>query len=254
MLHQSEDGPPVPADFPFLPGDTVYFSCRVAGYQKLEKAYDRWEIGIAYSVEARDPAGVLLAPPQSGKIDGEISAEDKDWMPRVRFSLVVPPFAESGRYQIAVKAQDQNSKSEAETKAAFTVQGREVAASPTLVVRNFRFLRGEEDQDSLKVAAYRPGDMVWARFEMTGYRLGEQNRLDVDYGLAVLRPTGEVSYSQPRAAEEKTEAFYPQRYTPGVLSLTLPKDVTPGQYTIVLTVRDHIGNQTYETRARFSIE
>jgi hypothetical protein len=254
MLHQSEDGAVVPSDFPFAPGDIVYFSCQLGGYKKIDKDFDRRELHVTYSVEARDARGVLLAPEQSEKIATTVTAEDKDWMPKIRFSVVVPPFAASGEYQILVKAKDQNSGSEAEAKKVFTVQGRDVPPSETLVVRNFRFLRGEDDQQPLELAAYRPGDMVWARFDMTGYKLGEKNRLDVEYGLTVLRPDGDTTYSQPRAAEEKSETFYPQRYTPGVLSLSLPKDVKAGQYSIVLTVRDNVGGQTYEAREKFSVE
>ena len=254
MLHQSEDGPIVPSGFQFAPGDIVYFSCQLGGFKKVETEYDKKEILLTYSVEARDAGSVLLTPEQSDKIATTVAAEDKDWMPKIRFSVVVPPFAASGEYSILVKAKDENSGSEVEGKTVFTVQGRDVPSSDTLVVRNFRFLRGEEDQKPLELPAYRPGDMVWARFDMTGYKLGEKNRLDVEYGLVVLRPDGETAYSQPRAAEEKSDAFYPQRYTPGVLSLSLPKDVRQGEYTIVLTVRDSIGGQAYETREKFSVE
>jgi hypothetical protein len=254
MLHQSEDGPVVPRDFQFAPGEVVYFSCQLGGYKKVEKEYERWEIALLYSIEARDAHGVLLAPPQADKIATNVAAEDKDWKPKVRYSLVVPSFAASGEYQILIKAKDEKSGSETESATVFTVQGRDVPASDALVVRNFHFLRGEDDQHPLEVAAYRPGDMVWARFDMTGYKFGEKNRFDVEYGLSVLRPDGEPTYSQPRAAEEKSEAFYPQRYTPGVLSLSLPRDVKLGEYTIVLTVHDNLGGQTYETRHKFSVE
>jgi hypothetical protein len=254
MLHQSEDGPVVPSDFQFAPGDIVYFSCQLGGYKKVEKEYDKQEVLLSYSVEARDQKGVLLAPAQTDKIATTVTPEDKDWMPKIRFSVVVPPFAASGEYQILVKAKDEQSGNEAEGKRAFTVEGRDVPASDRLVVRNFRFLRGEEDQQALQVPAYRPGDTVWGRFDMTGYKIGEKNQFDVEYGLTVLRPDGEATYSQPHAAEEKSETFYPQRYTPGVLSLSLPKDVKLGAYTVVLTVRDNLGGQTYEMREKFAVE
>ena len=122
------------------------------------------------------------------------------------------------------------------------------------MVRNFRFLRAEEDGKALQVAAYRPGDPVWARFEMTGYKLGEANQFDIAYGLQVLRADGSVAYSEPQAATGKEQTFYPQRYQPGVLNLNLAKDQTPGEYTIVVTVRDNLGNQTYEMREKFSVE
>ena len=252
-LHQSEDGPPVNGSFEFSPGDTVYFSCQLAGYQKHEKD-DKQDIALSYSVEARDARDILLAPAANGQIASDVSPEDKNWMPKIRFSFVLPPFAASGEYQIQIQVKDQYSANEARIRVPFTVLGRDVPASDTLVVRNFRFFRSEDDQQALQIPAYRPGDMVWARFDMTGYRLGEGNQHDVEYGVTVLRPNGEVTYSQPRAAEEKTQTFYPQRYVPGELSLSLPKDVKSGQYTIVLAVRDNLGGQAYEAREKFSVE
>ena len=252
-LHQSEDGPSVPGSFQFVPGDLVFFSCQLGGYKKVEKEHKEI-INLSYTIEVRDQRGVLLAPVEEGKIATEVSAEDKNWMPKVRFSFSIPSFVDSGEYQILTKAKDEMSGGEAQARTQFTVQGRDVPPSDTLMVRNFRFLRTEEDQNPLAVAAYRPGDMVWARFEMTGYKIGEKNQFDIEYGLTVLRPNGQVTYSQPHAAEEKTQTFYPQRYNPGVLSLNLPKDLQLGEYTIVLTVRDNLGAQTYESKQKFSVE
>ena len=89
---------------------------------------------------------------------------------------------------------------------------------------------------------------------MTGYKIGEKNLFDIGYGLVVLRADGTVAYSQPEAANSKDTPFYPQRYQPGELSLNMPKDIAKGEYTIVLTVHDQVGQQTCETREKFSIE
>jgi hypothetical protein len=205
-------------------------------------------------VEARDSRGVLLQPVQEGKEGGTVTAEDKNWMPKIRESIVIPPLAESGEYKIIVKVKDEMGQSTAEARTVFTVKGPDVVPSDTLVIRNFRFLRGEEDGKALQVVAYRPGDPVWGRFEMIGYKLGDANQFDIEYGLQVLRPDGSVAYSQPQAATAKDQSFYPQRHQPGVLNLNLAKDQKPGEYTIVVTVRDNFGKQTYETREKFSVE
>jgi hypothetical protein len=254
LLSQMEDGAPVSSGYEFLPGETIHFSCQVEGYQKVEDKSEVEKLLLTYQVEARDPRGVLLQPVQEGKEGGTVAAEDKNWMPKILESIVIPPLAESGEYQILVKVNDEFAKATAEARTKFTIKGREVAPSDTLVVRNFRFLRNEEDGKALQVAAYRPGDPVWARFEMTGYKLGEANQFDIAYGLQVLRADGSVAYSEPQAATGKEQTFYPQRYQPGVLNLNLAKDQTPGEYTIVVTVRDNLGNQTYETRQKFSVE
>jgi hypothetical protein len=254
LLSQIEDGAPVSSGFEFLPGETIHFSCQVEGYQKLEDKSEIETILLTYQVEARDSHGVLLQPVQDGKEGGTVTAEDKNWMPKIRESIVVPPLADTGEYQILVKVNDEIAHTTAEAHAAFTVKGRGVAPSDSLVVRNFRFLRTEEDGKALQVAAYRPGDPVWARFEMTGYKLGEGNQFDIEYGLQVLRADGSVAYSEPQAATGKEQTFYPQRYQPGVLNLSLAKDQKPGEYTIVLAVRDNLGKQNYETREKFTVE
>src|SRR5260370_36533307 len=113
-----------------------------------------------------------------------------------------------------MRVTEERAEGTAEAEVSFRVESRAVAPSDTLVVRNFRFLRTEEDAHPLEVAAYRPGDTVWARFDMTGYKLGEKNRFDVEYGVKALRPKDQRTYHQPPAAGEKEEAFYPQRYPP----------------------------------------
>lgn len=253
MFSQSEDGPPVASDYQFLPGETVYFSCQTEGYKKVEKD-EKMQVYLSYEVEVQDSRGALLQAPQDGKVQTAVSAEDKDWLPKIREMVAVPPLADSGEYQVIVKVKDELAASTAESRSKFVVQGRNVAPSDTLVVRNFRFLRGEDDGKPLQIAAYRPGDMVWARFDMTGYKLGERNLFDIEYGLTVLRADGSEAYSEPQAATAKDQAFYPQRYQPGVLSLNLAKDQPLGEYTIVLTVRDNLGQQTYEIRQKFSVE
>ena len=254
LLSQAEDGAPVSSGFEFVPGETIHFSCQIEGYKKMEDKPEVEKLLVTYQVEAHDSRGVLLQPVQEGKEGGTVTAEDKNWMPKIRESIVIPPLAESGEYQILVMVKDEIGQATAEARTAFTVKGRDVAPSDTLVVRNFRFLRAEEDAKALQVAAYRPGDPVWARFEMTGYKLGEANQFDIEYGLQVLRADGSVAYSEPQAATGKEQTFYPQRYQPGVLNLNLAKDQTTGEYTIVVTVRDKLGNQTYETREKFSVE
>jgi hypothetical protein len=254
LLHQTEDGAVAQSTYPFLPGETVYFSCQIAGFQRVERHVDQQEMYLTYSIEVRDAHDVPVVPDVSDKIATLLSPEDKHWLPKIREAIMAPPLAGSGEYRIVVKVRDEYGKTETQAVAKFTIKGRDVAPSDTLVVRNFRFLRNEDDRDALEVAAYRPGDTVWARFDMTGYKLGDRNQFDIEYGLQVIAADGAVSYSNPQAAEKKDETFYPQAWAPGTLSLVLPKDVKLGAYTIVLTIKDDLGNQTYETRGKFSVE
>jgi hypothetical protein len=246
----SDDGAPSASDDQFLPGESLFFRCQVEGYKRAENN----DVKIAYEIQAADSHDVPLQLPETGSIATTLSPEDKNWMPKLRYTVIVPPLADSGEYHVIVKVKDELGDAAAETRVKFTVRGHDVAPSDSLAVRNFRFFRDENDEKPISVAAYRPGDSLWARFDMTGYKIAEKNLFDIGYGLAVLREDGSVAYSQPEAAVSKEAPFYPQRYQPGELNLNMPKDIAKGEYTIVLTVRDNLGQQTSETRHKFSIE
>jgi hypothetical protein len=252
----SEDGPPEASDENFVPGETIYFICQAEGYRKLDKPDDfgKQNVSLKFQIEVRDKSGVLLKPVQEGKIETTVTQEDKDWKPKLHETIVVPPLADTGEYVVVVKVSDELAKTAEEKRAVFHIKGRDVAPSDTLTVRNFRFLRNEDEDRPLVVAAYRSGDSVWAKFDMTGYKFGEKNQVDIEYGLTVLREDGSVAYSEPQAANQKIQTYYPQRYQPGELNLNLAKDQPLGKYTVVLTVHDNLGQQMYEMRETFSVE
>ena len=247
---QTEDGPGLTSTYEFSAGETAYFSCLVDGYTKSDKD----EILLTFDIQAKDARGNLLQPESSDKISATLAPEDKDWRPKLRDAIAIPALADSGEYQVLVKVRDERNGAVAEARGTFKVHGRDVPPSDTLVVRDFRFFRSEEDAKPVRVAAYRPGDSLWARFVMTGYKMGEKNQFDIEYGLTVLRADGTVAYTEPKAAAQKDQPFYPQRYQPGVLSLNFPKDQPLGEFTIVLTVKDNLGGHTVETRQSFSVE
>jgi hypothetical protein len=254
-LHQYEGGPPLAGTFEFFPGDTVFLTFKVGGFQLVEKANEE-SLVLTYEIEAFDPQGLRLREKATGRAASVVTPEDKKakWMPLIEYNVLVPPAAPPGDYRLALAVRDANSGAAVEREITFRVRGRFVEPSDTLTVRNFRFFRGEVDTRALEVPAYRPGDTVWARFDITGYKLGENNRFSIDYGLAVLSESGKELYRQEVAAEEERESFYPERYTQGSLSLSLTPDLAKSAYTILLTVRDRLGAQTYETRQTFHVD
>src|SRR5262249_23109194 len=147
-----------PARATFVPGEVIFFSCRIDGYQVSPAK----KVALQYTFSALDPAGVPVIEPVTGKVDTELAPEDKDWKPKIRQSVLVPPLGGSGIYKIKLSAQDSLSGSTAAVETPFEVRGHDVEPSEALVVRNFRFYRGENDPEPLKIAAYRPGDAVWA--------------------------------------------------------------------------------------------
>ena len=252
-LHQFEDGPVLAATYIFVPGETGYFSCRFTGYQ-IEKKDEDQRVQLAWHIRVMDPAGVLLEKEQSGRMEEHLCLQHKEWMPKFLTSFVVPPFAPGGIYRIPVTVKDELDGSETRAELTFRVQGHEVEPSDTLVARNFQFLRSEDDRAGLRTAVYHPGETLWARFDIAGYKFEVNNRFSVDYGLAILNAAGEQVFSQPEAATESKESFYPQRYVPGMLSLNLDQSVPKASYTLVVTIRDKIGNQTGESRQSFQVD
>lgn len=253
ILSRFEDGPSIPVDTRFVAGDMFYFRCRLTGFQAKEGDFTR-HVQLHYKIDVRDPFGAPVAEPKSGKISTDLSPEDKHWTPKLEDAIVVPAFAPAGTYHIAVEAVDELDNSQSSLETTFQVAGHKVELTGPLAIHDFHFFRRESGGEPLQDPAYSAGDTVWARFDITGFKLGEKNRVNVDYGIVVLRPTGEVLFAQPTAAAERTESFYPQRWVPGTLSLNLTKDLPHAQYTLVLTARDRVGGQECELRKTFNVE
>lgn len=257
-LDQYEDGPVLAKSHVFLPGEPVYFSCRFTGYQAAVNAKDESRsVDLAWQLEVTDPAGVVLVPPASGTIAEPISRQDKNWLPKFLHNFLIPAFAPPGEYHVKVKGSDQVAHSEIATELTFEVRGHPVEPSSTLTARNLHFLKQEQDGPPLEPASYRPGETLWARFDITGYAYEttpNKSKFSVEYGLAILRESGQQVFAQPAAASDSHESFYPQRYVPGAVSLTLDPNVPTGSYILLITIEDKVGGQKAETRGTFAIE
>lgn len=257
-LHQFEDGPLLDASYEFLPGETAYFSCRLTGYRIQTLDDGRQDAKLSWRMEVRDPMGALLEEPAQGRIDAELFPEDTNWLPKFLKSFVVPPFAISGEYRISVRVRDEIAGGEVSSELKFRVKGHALdpttAVGDALTARNIVFLSGEDDTLGTRSAVYHPGGVVWARMDVSGYKFGENNSFSISFGMALENADGKQLFSQPDAGTEAHESFYPQRYTTGTLTLNLDKNAPAGAYTLVVTVRDKIGGQTYEARAPFQVQ
>lgn len=250
IISQMDGGAPDPSGFQHTPGEIVFFSCRVANYSKDAES----KIHLTYSVQALDPQGVPLEEIYKNEIQEEVAPQDKEWLPKIATEIAIPPLAGNGNYKVHVKVEDLIAHASAELDAPFLVRGRDVPPSDALVVRNFRFFRGENDAQPVEKAAYKPGDGVWAKFDITGYKFGANNKIDVSYITSVLNSAGKVLWTQPEPAAEQSESFYPKRYIAADFGLNLQKNINPGEYTIAVQVKDAIGNQTYEMKKNFTVE
>jgi len=252
-LHQFEDGPILSTEYQFVPGETAYFSCIITGYQILKKDENQ-SAKLSWQIRTLDPSAIPIDKDQAGVIEGRILPQDKDWKPKFLASFIVPGFTPSGVYHVKISVKDEVAGAEVASDLPFRVRGRSVEPSETLITRDFVFVRAEDDQVPMHPAVYHPGDMLWARFDITGYKFDENNRFSVEYGLAILNAAGAQVFAQPDAAKESKESFYPQRFVPGVLSLSLDPNVPKASYTLVVTVQDKIGNQTWEIKQPFQVE
>jgi hypothetical protein len=253
-LHQYEDGPLLPSSYQFLPGETIWFSARIAGFES-QPAGDNRNVKISWQVGLVDPDGVAVEAPRTGRLDESLRSQDKDWVPKFVVSFLLPSFVPGGTYHIPVTVKDELAGSEITGSLEFAVRGESIEPAASFTIRNFRFLRNETDAEALRQpVVYKPGTTLWARFDMAGYKFEANHKFSVDYGLAVLNADGKELFAQPEAAAESKESFYPQLRVPGALSLKLDPNVPPATYTLVVTVHDKIGGQVAEQRETFRVE
>ncbi len=250
VVSQFEDGQPVDASEPFVPGETLFFSFIAEGY----KLGNTGQVRLTAHFEAFDPAGVPIMPRDEEVIGTTLSQEDKGWLPKFRTQFQLPSIAPPGVYKIHYEAADQQSGQSTSGEFSFRVTGRGVERSGELAVRGFGFYRTQDDAAPLKVAAFRAGDFIWVRCDITGYRYGEQNSIDVSYDVSVITPAGKPLFTQENAASEKSQAFYPQPWVPVEFNITLQPNSPAGIYTMVLTAHDNQGHQTAESRAEFRVQ
>lgn len=250
IISQSDGGPPDPGGFVHVAGETLFFTCRVANFTKSPEE----KIHLAYSVQAFDPQGIPLSEIYKNEVSDEVTPQDRDWQPKIETEIDTPPLGPSGAYKIVVKVEDLIAKTSTELSVPFQVRGHAVELSDTLVVRNFQYFRGEDDTRPLEKADYHPGDAVWAKFDIVGFKLGEKNSIDVSYVTSLISPTGKVMWTQPDPAVDKDASFYPKRYVSASMGITVLKDTKPGVYMIGVQVKDAIGNQVAEGKFPFSLE
>ena len=250
ILSDAEGGAALPAGFEYRPGETLFVSCRIANYQKTAEE----KVHLAYSVQAFDPKGVPLVELFKNDITAEVAPQDKEWMPRIATEIAIPPLIAPGTYTIVVKAEDLVGKSKAELSVPFQVRGRRVGPSDSLTVENFQFLRGEDDAQPLVQAVYQPGDMVWTRFDITGFRYGPGNQIDVGYTVSVLDGAGKELWTQPEPTRERAGSFYPKLWVSASMSINIQKNTRPGRYFFLIRFKDAVGDQHYETKAAFTVQ
>lgn len=250
IVSQFEDGAALAATQRVVPGETVFFRFSAADF----KVGDTGKIIMTGHLQAFDPRGTAIISRDEAGVATSIREEDKDYRPRFNFQFQIPSLAPSGAYKIRFDATDDQTKATASAETTFQVDGRDVPPSPQLVIRNFAFYRTADDEAPARSVTYRSGDMVWVKFDITGYKHGEQHAMDVAYDVTVTAPDGKQLFNQENAAVERNQAFYPQPWVPAVFSITLQPNMRPGEYAIAITAHDDIGKQTAVGKGVFRVE
>ncbi|HXJ42664.1 MAG TPA: hypothetical protein VNH18_25510 [Bryobacteraceae bacterium] len=250
VVSQFEDGAAIAPSQKVVPGETVFFRYGAADFKTGENG----RIQITGHMQAFDSRGTAIIARDEVVVATSVRDEDKDWKPRLHFQFQVPSLAPPGPYKIRFEATDDQTKTTTAGEATFLVDGHDVPASPQLVIRNLAFYRTADDATPIRTAAYRSGDMVWVKFDITGYKHGEQQAMDVAYDVAVTASDGKPLFSQENAAVERNQAFYPQPWVPGAFSLTLQPNMRLGEYNVQITAHDAIGKQTAIGKGVFQVQ
>jgi hypothetical protein len=151
-------------------------------------------------------------------------------------------------------ATDNQSHQSASGESSFGVESKYVTPAGELVVRELNLYRNQEDTTALITPVYRPGDMVWVKFYMTGYKYGEMNAIDTSYDVEVLGPEGTPIMKQEDAAMQKSMSYYPQPYIPAIFNLSLKSTMSRNVYTLIVTAHDAMGRQTASGKAQFKVD
>jgi hypothetical protein len=258
-LQTYEDGPAIDAGKVFRAGELAYGSFFVRGFARKSTGEANSEdtlLALSYEVKVTDPEGTPIQAPQTGKLRDTIRTEDKnkDWTPKVRFMVTMPPAPPSGTYRIDLRVTDELGGKEAREQIPFEVKGYNAPRVSELTVANFAFQRTERvNEGPLANPAFKVNETVWVRFDVAGFALGEKNRYDVALGLAVLDATGKVLFEQPGAAELAEAPEYPKRAVPGALSVKIAPGTGKAEYQFRVTVTDRTSGKTAEKTGRFTV-
>jgi len=248
LHHRQEDGAVLPEGYRYVSGELLYLSFRIGGF-KVEKDH----VDLRWQVVATDAEGLLLAPPANGAVREEVTDNDKNWLPKVQFTLPLPGQLQPGSHKLKILVADELAGKNAEAEVQFAVGGQPLPKVDGLTILGVGFYKSETDRQPLSPAAYHVGETLLARFQVAGFQLADKNKFAIDYGLQVLSASGKVLFTQDPAASDSGEPFYPRRLLHGALTLTLNAGVQPADYTLLIIVRDHISGKQTETRAAFSV-
>jgi len=249
-LSRSDDGVNEPSDTQHIGGELLFFTCRISNYSKSPEQ----KIHLSYSVQVYDPKGTALLELYKNEIAEEVAPQDKEWLPKISTQLELPPALLSGTYKVTVNAEDLISHAKAALDVPFKVQGHGIRVTPALSVQNMRYYRSEDDTVPMERPVYKAGDALWVRFDVTGYKYGDKNSVNLSYVFSVLGADGSAIWTAPQPIVEQSESVYPKPYVSGAFSIQVQSAVKPGEYAIGVKATDVTGKQTVDAKQPFTVQ
>jgi hypothetical protein len=241
----------VAPEFEFGAGDRVHLLFRASGF-KVDEA--NLSIAGDYTIDAVDCHGQLFVPPFTGKIAQQFRTLRFDWSEPVRFDFEVPSMPWPGEAKFRVTVRDTIGDRTVRTEIPFLIRSELGEPPPTLSIQRLRWFKSQYDAEALPLdAAYHRGDTISVRFLLGGFRTGINNKYDLQYGIALRSPAKRVILSAPEAAAESKEASYPRTHVDALLSFSLERSIKPGKYSLLISVRDKVGNQQTAAEYEFQI-
>ena len=246
-LLDTRDGFAIPLESRYVPGETIHLYFQIRGY----RVGDADRVHLRYELEALGPAGRLFYWDDEGEFDVELAPQDKNWMPVVRYSPRIPHHAGGGTYSIGIVVEDVLAGTVVETAVPIEVDGTRLGSADELTVRHFHFSK-KENGDRLVDPVFNAGDEIWAAFFITGYQMREDNSFEVESDAFVVNGFGERMFAF-QSVGGQGRPFYPRLWLPARIRLDLDEDMPPGDYEVVLNVRDGVAGADATRRYGFRV-
>lgn len=117
--------------------------------------------------------------------------------------------------------------------------------------------RGYRDYDEAGTDTFEETDVVWIYYEPVGFDRedvgGGEAEVDLSMRIAIEGPDGEELFTdEDRLTRTVPEDASVDAYFAGNFQPPIPAE--PGEYTAVLTVEDHVGDEEVETTTTFEID
>ncbi len=249
-----DGGAAMPRPVTFLPGDQVVFRAKIAGFRLAETNFEEYRVSLAYEVSATDSRGITIGKLKTGEIKEPFNKEDQEWLPALQYTFLIPEMAEFGEARIRLHIRDEVSQQSTSFEETVRIDGKRLPDLESVSIIDFGFYRHREDRSPLPAGIYRGGDTLWAKFDVAGFKIGDQNHFHAECDVQVRDAAGKVLFEQLQAISKDARPEYPQRYLPGLFSLDIKPGTAKGEYAIAVIVHDRLANRSRESVFPFNID